>query len=1153
MRFLNRNHKIPWYFNIKIRIFLFYSCLYVPLPAISQPPVAFKNYTVTHGLSHDVVRDILQDSMGFIWVATQDGLCRFDGYTFKVYKSVYQDSTSLSSNKVIALEEDKNQNIWVATWGGGISVYDRKLDQFRRFRRNAGDTEGLSSNYIYDLFKDTKGRIWVGTSGRGLDRIDVDQFKFTNYRHFIDSTNTISHNRVTSITEDKNGKLWIGTSGGGINHFDPETETFTSYKNQEDDKTSLSDNDIYSIYYDSQHRLWVGTRNNGLNLMEEKSGKFIHFKYHRNKPNSISNNQIWDIAETESGIWIGTDNGLSLFNEINRSFYVYKNSQFVPKSLSANSIKSLYTDHQNRLWIGTYNGGLNLFDKRLVQMHHYYFTPQKNSLSYNDVAAFLQLDKNKVLIATDGGGLNVFNRTTTNFSHYNFEPDNPNSMANNKPISMLRDKKGQIWIGYWEGGLDLFDQKKQKFIHYNKNLGSPKGPISNNITCLTQDKDGFIWIGTYGGGVNKFDPEAETFEYFKHDIDDPKSLSDRDIWAILADSQNKVWVGTSDGVLHLFNRNNQNFIRFNIKEPGESDYSILVIFEDTKGNIWLGLDGGGLKKLHLESKTFVTFTTADGLPSNNINAIEEDLQGNLWLATNKGITRFDTETLTFKNYPHSTGLQGHYFNRQSSAHLSTGELMFGGPDGFNIFHPDSLKYQNLSVPIVFTNFTIFNQPVAINNPKSPLFKSITVTDSITLSYKESVFSIEYAGLNYTDPENMKYKYRLNGFVDESWQEVGNERKVTYTNLESKKYIFEVTTMDRGSYEEEKSYRSLVITVTPPWWQTWWARLLAIVLLSASLFITYRLRLHRMHIRTKRLELEVEDRTAGLKRANEAFRKMNSIIQEQKEEIQAQAEELHVSNEEVRSINMKLEEVVEMRTKDLKKSNKELDNFVYRVSHDIRAPLSSVLGLVNLMEMENDTNKLKQYLKMATQSINKLDGFVKDILDYSRNSRMEVECKAIDFNKLVGNTMGELKYIKNADRIKIIPDIKLKRTYYNDPNRLNIIFRNLFSNAIKYQNLYNTDPFLKIEIRSEKNGIIIIVSDNGVGIAAKESSKVFEMFYRGSDLSNGSGIGLYIVKETVEKLNGYIKLETKLGKGTSFIIELPDARFLKTKQISASLQ
>ncbi|WPP49297.1 ATP-binding protein [Catalinimonas niigatensis] len=434
---------------------------------------------------------------------------------------------------------------------------------------------------------------------------------------------------------------------------------------------------------------------------------------------------------------------------------------------------------------------------------------------------------------------------------------------------------------------------------------------------------------------------------------------------------------------------------------------------------------------------------------------------------------------------------------------------------------------------------------------SPLQAHINETEAITLAYDQSVFSIEYAGLNYTDPGKTRYKYRLEGFVDESWQEVGSERKVTYTNLEPGQYTF-VVTSEENEEGLEHLQRTLSITVTPPWWQTWWARSLMILFIASTVLGIYKLRIRNIKAHNRTLEKEVRERTLKLQQANTALQRVNEAlhdknlqIQEQKEEIQAQAEELVESNEEIKAINQRLEESIEVRTADLRKSNQELDNFVYRVSHDIRAPLSSILGLVDLIEDEKDPQQLRAYLKMATKSIHKLDSFVKDILDYSRNARMEPVLQKVNFPELLQEVREELQYMENASRIKIIEEYQLSKVHYNDIRRLQIIFRNLFSNAIKYQNLWIDDSYLKIKVDTNEQTARITVEDNGIGINDAQRNKVFEMFYRGSDLSNGSGIGLYIVKETIEKLGGSIDLQSQLGVGTTIKINLPSMKFINT--------
>lgn len=1118
-----------------------------------KPPVVFKNYTVLDGLSYDYVSVIYQDAEGMMWLGTPDGLNKFLGHDFKTYRSVVGDSSSLPSNYITALVEDDERNLWVGTWGGGICLYDKKTDNFRYPKLSISQEDDLGDiNFISELYKDSEGNIWACTD-RGLLQIKPSTLQAKVYTPKLIDTDSISSAQVSSIVEDEKSKFWVATYGGGLLYFDPATEKFTSYSQQNNDPSSLGKNDISKLYYDSQDRLWIATFNGGVYLMEvSKPGKFKHFLHHPDDPSTLSNNQVISITETKDGkIWVGTDNGLCLFNEEEERFFVYKKGLFDPKSLSGSEIKSLFTDHEDRLWVGTYNGGVNIFDNSYISTLHYYATPGENSLSYDNVTAFLYLDDNTVLVGTDGGGLNIFNPENGKFVSFQHDAANPNSIGGNKVKSLLKDSRGRVWLSFWNGGIDLFDPVKHTFKHFTQALGPANGPNNDNILSLAEDDEGMIWITTLGGGLNMLDPQTENFDYFDENLITHDGVEDNRLVSLLIDSHNTIWIGTTLGNFFSFDKDTKTFSPQLIWEEGESKSQVQCIFEDGKGNLWLGLEGGGLKFFDRKSGKFKTFTTNDGLPSNHVHAIEEDTKGQLWLSTNQGISCFRSEDQTFKNYDMRIGLQGLQFNRVASAYLPTGEILFGGSNGFNMFHPDSLNETVRQVPIVFTDFQIFNQAVSIGQENSPLQTHINTTETITLRHDQSVFSIEYAGLDYTFPGKVSYQYKLKGFVDESWQKVGNERKATYTNLDPGEYEFIVTTTNT----DQAHSRKLVIIVIPPWWMTWWARSLICILLIGLIYAGYYLRLRSINSQKKRLAAEVAERTKKLQSTNQALQEANKdlhtknlLIQEQKEEIQSQAEELAESNEEVRSINQQLEERVEMRTADLRKSNQELDNFVYRVSHDIRAPLSSILGLVELIEDENDKDQLREYLKMTSKSIHKLDSFVKDILDYSRNSRMQIERELISFPELVKEVREELQYMENSSRLNIRESYHLEGEHYSDIRRLQIIFRNLLSNAIKYLNPRNADNYLHISINVTKDkAASIILEDNGIGINATALSKVFEMFYRGSDLSSGSGIGLYIVKETVEKLGGDIEIQSELGIGTRIMINLPAVETVQTTE------
>ena len=1088
------------------------------------PPLAFRHYTVTDGLSHNAAWNFVWDSNGLMWIATEDGVNKFDAYDFTPYHYYQPDSSHTATFPTFALAKDLRGVVWAGTWGGGVYQYDVEQDHFRKFE--LPDGQASKALYINDLYCDRRGNIWIGTDKEGAYRYEPSTGKFTHYRHQASDRSGLCSNRVMAITEDKQGRIWLGT-WGGINCFDPKTEQFIRYQHDPAVSTSLSSNNTYSILFDSQERLWVGTWKNGLNRLRDDQTGFVRYRHQPTDSRSLSNDQVWVIVEDSAHtLWVGTDNGLCRYDESQDNFYVYKNDPVDPGSLPSNSIKALYCDPDGGLWVGAYNGGVSLFDRSMVRMGHRYATSD-NSLSYNNVSAFAETSDGFVVIGTDGGGVDLLS-PQGRFANFRHQPERNTSLSSDQIKSIFVDRQQRIWVGFWEGGLDRFQRENQTFVHYNSDAPRQSSWLTNNsVTDIDQDRSGMLWLGTFGGGVHRFDPETEIFTSYQPTRSDS---TDRFVWCILVDRDDLVWAGTSNGSLIKVDREKNLFSTFPIRGTSGFGHAINVLFEDSDGQLWVGTEGGGLFLVDKVNRSTRNFTVDQGLPDNYINAIEEDKDGNLWLSTNQEIARFNRDTYTVTHYSHLATAQRLQFNNRASYSLSTNELLFGGINGYNRFHPDSLNYLPPPVPIVFTEFEVFNQPIIRDSSESILSGNINRPDTITLSYRESVISLSYAALNYARPEQTRYRYRLKGFVDERWQDAGDKRRVTYTNLEPGEYTFEVTTQPVA--DRSPTVARAYLIVVPPWWNTWYFRVLAAVVTAGLLFLIYHLRLLSIRKANVRLERQVRERTLKMHEINYALNEKNLVIQEQKEEIESQTEELVEANE-------KLEERVSQRTEELKKSNEELDNFVYRVSHDVRAPLSSILGLIELVKLEpDDTNKLL-YWEMAAQSVHKLDGFVKDILNYSRNSRTPVATEAVDFAQLVADVFSELQYMKGSQDIRLTEEYQIKSTHYNDRRRLQVIFQNIISNAIKYRNPWVATSWIRVHVVSDQTNAVVTIQDNGIGIDKDQLPKVFTMFYRANERSDGSGIGLYIVKEAVEKLGGSIHLDSSINEGTTFTLELPN--------------
>lgn len=1124
-----------------------------------SPPVVFKNFSVNDGLSHNFVRGIFQDSRGFIWISTIDGLNKFDGYTFKTYKVKHNDTTSLSSNNVSnSLVEDTYGNIWAGTWGGGICIYNRKADNFKRISHGADvpGNKGFPSKFVYVLYKDSKNRIWIGTSDEGLILADPSKLTFTQFAHDPANPSSLSNNGVHAITEDDEGKLWIGTLGGGLNQFDPETKQFVRYQHVEDDRGSPANNVVTHVFYDSKKRLWIATSNNTLSLMKDQPGKFIHFRHQPDDPKSIGDFHISAIEENDNKIWIGTDFGLLFYNEEENNFHHYYSRPFDRKGLASNQIKIIYSDKQERMWVGTYNGGLSMFDKSFVKVLHLYTFLNENSLSFNDVSAFLQNDDESILVGTDGGGLNSFDRKTGRFIHYKHDPNNPQSIPGNFVKTILKDKTGKIWVGLWGNGLNIFDRKRQIFIPFRNIKPGDDRLRTDNVTCLTQDNDGFIWVSTWGGGVYKFHPDKLSLENFAFNNGDINSVSNYNAWAIHADSKNNIWVGNSDGVLDLYNRKNGGFIHFNTTPPGENSAGILVIFEDSKGRIWVGLEGGGLKLLDRERGTFKTYNIDAGFPSDYVNSIEEDQHGYLWIGSNNGLSRFDPETGKPKNYGLNYGLQSLQFNRQSSAKLRSGEMIFGGVNGFNIFHPDSLDDSPQEFPIIFTDFQIFNKPVPIGKKGSPLKEHINETSEITLPYHNSVFSLEYAALNFMGPENTRYKYSLKGFVNEDWQEVGTERKVTYTNLDPGTYTFQVKASNYDGLWNEGA--SLVIHILPPWWKTLVFKVTGLLLVTLVAVTFYKTRIRRIKKINLMLEKLVTERTKALQDANEELtvRESEIAIQneeliQQQEEISSQRDVLALQNqklseaqetivkqhEEIKNKNLDLEIEVEKKTKELVTYNQQLEQFAFIAAHNLRSPVARILGLGNLLAYASQNPEEEKFIiKKIIATTVSLDTVIKDlnqILEIKTdihshlaevNFSQEIDLIKSNLEREILETQSEI-----FEHFEAAPSIISVKTYIDS-----ILF-NLISNAIKYRS-HDRTPCISIRTSIMEDFVCLEVQDNGLGFdLTKYGKDVFSLYKRFHTHTEGKGLGLYLVKMQTLALGGKVEVNSIPGHGSTFKI------------------
>jgi signal transduction histidine kinase/ligand-binding sensor domain-containing protein/DNA-binding response OmpR family regulator len=1052
--------------------------------------IKFTAITSRDGLSSNTINGILKDDDGYMWFATPEGVDRYNGRDIKGYGFNTGTPATVQAKEATSLYKDRSGRIWVGTTGGGLYYYDKSLDQFSRYTWL--NRQGIvGDQYIRDICGDNQGKLWLGT----IDGVTILDLATKTTSRFLPKKKRDGQQlpeTIFCLFNDHANRIWIGTSNG-LHLFDTSTGGFQTFAHSNSDKNSIISDRVNAVTQSADGRIWIATFD-GLSCLSADLKTFKNFKYSATDTETLSGNLVYSVAIADNDqLWIGTEGGLDIMDMHTGGITRFKHDDREAFSINSKSIRCLYLDKCGIYWLGTYEGGINKYDKNLTLFN----LKQNNgydpkSLSNPVVTSFVESANGEIYVGTDGGGLNLFNIKTRLFTHLDIKPKEKINSAGVPILCMALDSREQLWIGTFQNGIFIYNTHTGSYKQLKAGNGI-KDISSNEIFSLKQDSKGNMWVGTNGNGLNKYNPATQTFQKYEGNFGslNQKSLPlNGYIRTIEEDREGNLWIGSVGTGIAVLNPKTQKFRALNFANTGMAIDRVFSLLEDHLGNMWIGTSGDGLFCYDKATNKISLYSQRNGLSNGVIHKILEDSHGNIWVSTNKGISSFNSRQKKFTNYSKFNGLQDAAFSDGAGLKYSNGTLFFGGGEGLNYINPlTDLKSNKNPPPVFLTGLQVDNKMVNAGK-NEPINDDIAVTKVIELHYKQD-FSISYNAINYTIPQHNSYAYKLAGF-NTDWKYVGQGTTAYFTNLNPGDYTFMVKAANNNGVWGDKVTQVRMV-ILAPFWMTWYAYLAYIAMaLCTLLFI----------------------RHLGIKKVKRQL----AIEQERKI-----AEEMH--------------QVDMMKVK-----------FVTNLSHEFRTPISLIMAPTDKLLAQHSDHQTTKQLAVIKRNSHRLLNMVDEMLDFRKLEEHEMKLCLTDgeITSFIRDAVDSFHDLSESKNIQLnFEGLAYPLFVKFDSDKIERILLNLLSNAFKF-----TPPGGKVRVEVLQPAtedvkstvpLLIKVTDTGIGIEKENLHRIFNRFFQVSDssggLNQGSGIGLSIAKEFAEMHGGKILVESKPGNGAVFTIML----------------